>query len=132
MPFFEVIKKSVFLEKLKIFNNWPISNKNRKMCFRYTDAELVRRANENFTNENSSLPPVRFFHCPVPCTHQVKMRRLFFTRIFFQKISMYFFLNFGAFSKAFGAFLNIHGFSKIIGALANSPKFRKKAEFCGK
>ena len=37
---------------------------------KYTDAELVKKANDNYHKEKS-LPPVRFFHCPVPCTHQV-------------------------------------------------------------
>lgn len=36
---------------------------------KYTDAELVKKANDNYHKEKS-LPPVRFFHCPVPCTHQ--------------------------------------------------------------
>jgi len=36
---------------------------------RYTDTELVKMANNNFTEEDT-LPAIRFFNCPVPCTHQ--------------------------------------------------------------
>ena len=50
---------------------------------KYTDAELVKKANDNYHKEQS-LPPVRFFHCPVPCTHQVSFPN--------KKIFIYFYI----------------------------------------
>ena len=46
------------------------SLEEEEQSVKYTDAELVKKANDNYHKEQS-LPPVRFFHCPVPCTHQV-------------------------------------------------------------
>ena len=55
-------------EQIRYF---PGQDSSSKYNFRYTDTELVKMANNNFTEEDT-LPAIRFFNCPVPCTHQVR------------------------------------------------------------